>query len=132
MPFILKSKVSVLSSPNVKEIMIYHYFIRQCSDFTFRYRQVNAESVYKIENIAYYSVATYIALVISVPSRAMHQIVYPITAKLMHEEKYDELNILYKKTSVNLQVVGGFVMLCILLISINCMRWFLRSMVAEY
>jgi O-antigen/teichoic acid export membrane protein len=67
----------------------------------------------KIENIAYYSVATYIALVISVPSRAMHQIVYPITAKLMHQEKYDELNVLYKKTSVNLQVVGGFVMLCI-------------------
>jgi len=52
-------------------------------------------------------------LVISVPSRAMHQIVYPITAKLMHSEKYDELNDLYKKTSINLQVVGGFVMLCI-------------------
>ncbi|MEN9875969.1 MAG: hypothetical protein RLZZ529_966, partial [Bacteroidota bacterium] len=59
------------------------------------------------------SVATYIALVISVPSRAMHQIVYPITAKLMHENKHDELNDLYKKTSVNLQIVGGFVMLCI-------------------
>jgi O-antigen/teichoic acid export membrane protein len=58
-------------------------------------------------------VATYIALVISVPSRAMHQIVYPITAKLMHDNKYDELNDLYKKTSINLQVVGGFVMLCI-------------------
>lgn len=67
----------------------------------------------KIENIAYYSVATYIALVISVPSRAMHQIVYPITAKLMHENKHDELNALYKKTSINLQLVGGFVMLCI-------------------
>jgi O-antigen/teichoic acid export membrane protein len=67
----------------------------------------------KIENIAYYSVATYIALVISVPSRAMHQIVYPITAKLMHENKHDELNSLYKKTSINLQIVGGFVMLCI-------------------
>lgn len=66
-----------------------------------------------IGNIAYYSVATYIALVISVPSRAMHQIVYPITAKLMHENKYEELNDLYKKTSVNLQLVGGFVMLCI-------------------
>jgi O-antigen/teichoic acid export membrane protein len=64
-----------------------------------------------IENIAYYSVATYIALVISVPSRAMHQIVYPITAKLMHENKHDEMNILYKKTSINLQIVGGFVML---------------------
>ncbi len=64
-----------------------------------------------IENIAYYSVATYIALVISVPSRSMHQIVYPITAKLMHENKHDEMNILYKKTSINLQLVGGYVML---------------------
>jgi O-antigen/teichoic acid export membrane protein len=64
-----------------------------------------------IENIAYYSVATYIALVISVPSRSMHQIVYPITAKLMHENKHDEMNILYKKTSINLQMVGGYVML---------------------
>lgn len=67
----------------------------------------------EIGNIAFYSVATYIALVISVPSRAMHQIVYPITAKLMHENKHDELNDLYKKTSINLQIVGGFVMLCI-------------------
>jgi O-antigen/teichoic acid export membrane protein len=41
----------------------------------------------------------------------MHQIVYPITAKLMHENKHDEMNVLYKKTSINLQIVGGFVML---------------------
>jgi O-antigen/teichoic acid export membrane protein len=64
-----------------------------------------------IENIAYYSIATFIALVISVPSRSMHQIVYPITAKLMHENKHEEMNILYKKTSINLQMVGGYVML---------------------
>jgi O-antigen/teichoic acid export membrane protein len=41
----------------------------------------------------------------------MHQIVYPITAKLMHENKQEKLNDLYKKTSINLQIVGGFVML---------------------
>jgi O-antigen/teichoic acid export membrane protein len=131
--FYLKSKVSVLSSPNVKEIMIYTFFIilsGSVATLLLDIDKLMLNQYIKIENIAYYSVATYIALVISVP-RAM-QIVYPITAKLMHEEKYDELNILYKKTSVNLQVVGGFVMLCILLISINCMRWFLRSMVAEY
>jgi O-antigen/teichoic acid export membrane protein len=56
----------------------------------------------------FYSIATFIALVISVPSRAMHQIVYPITARLMHENKQQELNDLYK-TSINLQVVGGLV-----------------------
>ena len=55
----------------------------------------------KIENIAFYSVATYIALVISVPSRAMHQIVYPITAKLMHENKHDEMTDIYKNTKHN-------------------------------
>jgi O-antigen/teichoic acid export membrane protein len=71
-----------------------------------------------IENIAYYSVATYIALVISVPSRSMHQIVYPITAKLMYDKKHDEMNILYKKTSINLQMVGGYVLLGIF-ININ-------------
>jgi O-antigen/teichoic acid export membrane protein len=31
----------------------------------------------------------------------------------MHENKHDELNDLYKKTSINLQMVGGYVMLCI-------------------
>jgi O-antigen/teichoic acid export membrane protein len=45
----------------------------------------------------------------------MHQIVYPITAKLMHENKHNEMDSLYKKTSINLQVVGGFVMLGIFL-----------------
>ena len=72
----------------------------------------------KIENIAYYSVAIFIATVISVPSRAMHQITYPITAKLMADGKHDELNDLYKKTSISLQVVGGLIFLGII-VNIN-------------
>lgn len=68
----------------------------------------------KIEHVAYYSVAIFIATVVAVPSRAMHQIVYPITAKLMAENKHDELNQLYKKTSISLQLVGGYVLLGIL------------------
>jgi len=72
----------------------------------------------KIENIAYYSVAIFIATVISVPSRAMHQITYPITAKLMADGKHDELNDLYKKTSSSLQVVGGLIFLGII-VNIN-------------
>jgi len=68
-----------------------------------------------IDNVAYYSVAIFIATVIAVPSRAMHQITYPITAKLMAQQKYDELNELYKKTSITLQIVGGYVLLGILI-----------------
>ena len=51
----------------------------------------------------------FIATVIMVPSRAMHQITYPITAKLMSENKHEELNELYKKVFITLQVIGGLI-----------------------
>ena len=68
----------------------------------------------EIEKIAYYTVAGFMATVIAVPSRAMHQITYPITAKLMTQGKHEELNDLYKKTSITLQIVGGLVFVGIL------------------
>ncbi len=108
---------------NVKEILEYTFYIilsGSVANLLLDGDKIMLNQYMLIDNIAYYSVATYIALVISVPSRAMHQIVYPITARLMHEDKHDELNELYKKTSINLQVVGGFVMLCIF-VNINQM-----------
>jgi O-antigen/teichoic acid export membrane protein len=106
-----------LSIPhNVKGILEYTFYIilsGSVANLLLDGDKIMLNQYMDIGNIAFYSVATYIALVISVPSRAMHQIVYPITARLMHENKHDELNDLYKKTSVNLQIVGGFVMLCI-------------------
>lgn len=68
-----------------------------------------------ISENAVYSVAIFIATVIAVPSRAMLQIIYPITAKLMSEDKIEELNDLYKKSAINLQVFGGLIMLGIFL-----------------
>jgi len=68
-----------------------------------------------ISSNALYSVAIFIATVIAVPSRAMLQIIYPITAKLMSENKLKELNVLYKKSAITLQVIGGLVMLGIFL-----------------
>ena len=100
--------------PNLKEILIYTFYIilsGSVANLLLDGDKIILGQFMELKNIAYYSVATYIALVISVPSRAMHQIVYPITAKLMHENNNDELNDLYKKTSINLQMVGGFVML---------------------
>lgn len=99
---------------NYKEILTYTFYIilsGSVANLLLDGDKIMLNQYMIIDNIAFYSVATYIALVISVPSRAMHQIVYPITAKLMHENKHDELNSLYKKTSINLQVVGGYVML---------------------
>ncbi|WP_412985272.1 polysaccharide biosynthesis C-terminal domain-containing protein [Pontimicrobium sp. IMCC45349] len=68
-----------------------------------------------IENVAFYGVAIYIASVIGVPARSMHQIVNPITAKLLNENNTKELAILYKKSSLNLFVISGLIFLLIIL-----------------
>ena len=68
-----------------------------------------------LENVAFYSVAIFIVMVITVPSRSMHQITYPITAKLMNERKMKELGELYKKSSLTLFIIGGAIFLLIAL-----------------
>ena len=106
---------------NFKAVLTYSVFIILSGSIANMLLDIDKNMIgqyIKIENIAYYSVAIFIATVISVPSRAMHQITYPITAKLMTEGKYDELNDLYKKTSISLQVVGGLVFVGIL-VNIN-------------
>ena len=68
-----------------------------------------------IENIAYYGVATYIATVIIVPSRSMHQITYPLTAELMNAGELDKLDTLYKRTSLTLFIASGLLLVLIVL-----------------
>jgi len=68
-----------------------------------------------IENVAYYGVAIYIASVISVPSRSLHQIANPLTAKFLNENDMFELEGFYKKSSLNLFVISGLIFLLIIL-----------------
>lgn len=68
-----------------------------------------------IENVAYYGVAIYIASVIGVPARSMHQITNPITAKMLNEHNMEGLEDLYKKSSLNLFVISGLIFLLIVL-----------------
>lgn len=68
-----------------------------------------------IENVAFYGVAIYIATVIGVPLRSMHQITYPLTAKLLNEKNKVELKKLYQKSSLSLFIISGFIFLIIIL-----------------
>lgn len=68
-----------------------------------------------IEKVAYYGVAIYIASVIGVPLRSLHQIISPVTAKLLNERNYVELKELYQKSSLNLFIISGFIYLIIIL-----------------
>ncbi|MCF7560024.1 lipopolysaccharide biosynthesis protein [Sabulilitoribacter multivorans] len=68
-----------------------------------------------IKEIAYYNVAIFIAAVIAVPQRAMHQILLPLSAKYLNDKDHDALEDLYKKSSLNLFIVGGLIFLLIVL-----------------
>ncbi|WGK64083.1 lipopolysaccharide biosynthesis protein [Croceiramulus getboli] len=67
-----------------------------------------------IENVAFYAVAIYIAAVIAVPARAMHQITHPISAQLLNKKDWTGLGALYKKSSLVLFVISGLLFLLII------------------
>jgi len=101
---------------NVKEIVQYSFFIIVSGGVAVMLVDFDKVMIPQYKDIgqnALYAVAIFISTVIAVPSRAMTQIIAPITAKLMVEKRHDELNDLYKKSAINLQVIGGFIMILI-------------------
>ncbi|MCM4166175.1 hypothetical protein KCTC52924_03097 [Arenibacter antarcticus] len=69
----------------------------------------------EIENVAYYSVAGYMAITIAVPSRSMHNITYPLTAEILHNKDIPGLKRLYQKSSLTLFIISGLLFLLIIL-----------------
>lgn len=68
-----------------------------------------------LDNVAYYGVAIYIATSIIVPTRAMHQITYPMTANYLNSGNSFELERLYKKTSLTSFIASGILFVLVLL-----------------
>lgn len=68
-----------------------------------------------IEKVAYYGVAIYIATVIAVPSRAMQQILQPLTAQYLNAKNKVALEDLYVRSSQTLFIIGGLIFLLIVL-----------------
>ena len=61
-----------------------------------------------INKAAYYSVAVFIGSFIEAPSRAMLNILQPLTSKTLNENNFKEVGSLYKKSSINLLLISGF------------------------
>lgn len=111
-------KITLQFPENAKEILTYSLFIiisGSVATLLLDFDKVMIPFYKKWSENAIYSLAIFIATVIAVPSRAMLQIIYPITARLMSEKKMDEVNDLYKKSAITLQFFGGLIMLGIFL-----------------
>ena len=70
-------------------------------------------SILTVENVAYYSVAVFIAAVIEIPGRAMFQILSPVVADAINKNHYKKLESLLKKSSTNLVLVASLFFLLI-------------------
>ena len=76
--------------------------------------KVMIEHYLPIENVAIYGIAVYIATVISVPQKAMHQIIHPLTASLLNSNDKKSLKNLYIRSSLTLLVVSAIIFILIL------------------
>lgn len=76
--------------------------------------KVMIEHYLPIENVAIYGIAVYIATVISVPQKAMHQITNPMTASMLNKKDKIGLKDLYEKSSLNLLIVSGLIFIWII------------------
>ena len=82
-----------------------------------------------ISKVAFYAVGVYIASVVGIPARAMQQIADPITAKELNNNNLNEVEKLYKSSSINQLLAGG---LLFLLINLNVVDLFLIINKPEY
>ena len=60
----------------------------------------------KIENVAFYTVAFFMASLIEIPARSILQIVKPLLAKAWSDGDMNEIAKLYRKTSINQMIIG--------------------------
>lgn len=117
--YVYQPKLIFKLPENLKEILSFSAYIivaGSASGILLEIDKFMIPQLEQIAEVAYYSVGVYIASVIAIPTRAMQQITSPITAKEMNENNMVEVENLYKKTSLNLLIIGG---LLFLLININ-------------
>ena len=114
-----KPKLVFKYPENIKEIISYSFYIILAGSAAGILLEIDKFMIPQLEaiaQVAYYSVGIYIASVIAIPSRAMKQIINPLTAKGLNTDNLIEVESLYKKSSVNLLVASG---LLFLLINLN-------------
>ncbi|MDC9723219.1 MAG: oligosaccharide flippase family protein [Urechidicola sp.] len=109
-------KITLKRPDNFKEILRYSLYLILAGSAGTILLEIDKFMIPQLENIAevaYYSVGIYIASVVAIPSRAMHQITYPITAKDLNDGNLEGVEKLYKQSSINLLIAGGLLFLII-------------------
>jgi len=103
-------KFSFSLPDNIKEVLRYTFYIilaGSAGAIILDIDKVMIPGKEGFEKAAYYTVAVFIGSFIEAPSRAMGQILQPLTSKALNENNSIETENLYKKSSINLLLIGG-------------------------
>ena len=117
--YINKPRISLSFKSDFKEVFKYCLLIflsGAASSIILDIDKSMLSSILTVENVAYYSVAVFIAAVIEIPGRAMFQILSPVVADAINKKHFEKLEGLLKKSSTNLVLVAS---LFFLLINLN-------------
>ncbi|EIW91696.1 polysaccharide biosynthesis protein [Capnocytophaga sp. oral taxon 412 str. F0487] len=102
---------------NKKEVFLYSLFVILSGSVASVLMDIDKfmlNQYLPIGEIAVYNVAIFTATVIAIPYRSIYQIVSPLTAQFMNQNKPKELSDLYKRSTVNTYFVS--MVICVLII----------------
>lgn len=114
--YLCKPTFSLVSIGNKKEIFQFSLFMiisGSAAGILLEIDKFMIPQLKEIAQVAYYTVAVYIASVVAIPNRAMQQITAPLTAQEMNKGNLQKVKEIYQKSSLNLLVVGGLLFLLI-------------------
>ncbi|CAM1353289.1 lipopolysaccharide biosynthesis protein [Tenacibaculum insulae] len=111
-------KISFSLPNNYKEVLRYTFYIvlaGSAGAIVLDIDKVMIPGKDGFATAAYYGVALFIGSFIEAPSRAMGQILQPLTSKSINDGDNTETVSLYKKSSINLLLIGG-----LFFVLVNC------------
>ena len=80
-----------------------------------RFDMLMIEYYLDLKQVAYYGLAFFMGSVIKVPARSLTSISTPLIAKYFEQNDTKSVLDIYKKTSINLLIIGGVLFLCVTL-----------------
>lgn len=101
----------VMSLSKLNRYSLFVYLASIAAVYTSNIDVIMLGALAGLEQTAVYSVAFFIATLVIIPSRAMNQVSIPIIADAWKKNDIPKLHELYRKTSINQLLVGGYIYL---------------------
>ena len=70
-------------------------------------------SLLDLQQVAFYTVAFFIGNAIKIPGKSIVTISTPLIAKAWENKSFDEIQVLYSKSSINQLIIGGVFFICV-------------------